>query len=305
MEPIQPNTPSKQKSLFANILLVILKIIAYLVVVGCAMYGGLGLISTLLPDTSMGTLVASDFYDWENLNFQYLGLTIGILLGTLTFRYFVDDQGYQSLGLGFANFGTDMIRGIIWAVGILSVAFLGVWAMGSVSILDTQELGISLLGYLSFFLLVAIVEEVVFRGYLLQMVTDHLNYIVGIAISAIGFAIVHLGNDHFTWIAFCNLTLGGVLMSLLYLKYHRLYVPIGFHWLWNYFQGNVLGFGVSGNDVLGVLQIEVGEPEWLSGGYFGLEGSLVTCVLLLLSSLYLFTQLRESEQSIHQEVVNS
>ena len=298
MEPTPTKIPTNQKSLFGNILLVILKIIAYLVVVGCAMYGGLGLIATLLPDTNMGTLVASDFYDWENLNLQYLGLAIGIVLGTLIFRYFVDDQGYQSLGLGFEHFGRDMLKGIGWAIGILSIAFLCVWSAGSITILETQQLGIPLLGYLSFFLLVAIVEEIVFRGYLLQMVTEHLNYIVGIVVSAIGFALVHLGNDHFTWIAFCNLTIGGVLMSLLYLKYHSLYVPIGFHWLWNYFQGNVLGFGVSGNDVLGILRIEVGEPEWLSGGYFGLEGSVVTCVLLLLSSVYLFSKIQEPESSL-------
>jgi len=77
-------------------------------------------------------------------------------------------------------------------------------------------------------------------------------------------------------------------MSLLYLKYRSLYAPIAFHWAWNYFQGNILGFDVSGNSVLGLLDIEVGAPNWLSGGNFGLEGSVITCILLFVSILYIW-----------------
>ena len=81
-------------------------------------------------------------------------------------------------------------------------------------------------------------------------------------------------------------------MALLYFKYQSLYAPIGFHWLWNYFQGNILGFGVSGNDVLSVLQLSVEEPDWLSGGKFGLEGSIFTCILLGVAILFLWKNLR-------------
>jgi len=288
MEPITADPTPKTRKLWWNILIVLLKVIAYLFVVGCSMMGGLGLIASCLPDTTMASMTASDFYDWKNLNLQYLGFAIGVILSTITFRYFVDDQNYRSIGLGLNKLSHPSIMGISWAIALLALSFGLVWSFGGVNILGTGKLGMASLGYLSFFLLVAIVEEVIFRGYLLQMITDHFNYKIGIAISGIGFAIIHLENDYFTWIAFCNLALGGVLMSLLYLKYRSLYAPIAFHWVWNYFQGNILGFDVSGNAVLGLLEIEVGTPNWLSGGNFGLEGSLITCTLLFLSILYIW-----------------
>jgi len=253
MEP-ELNPINPRKILLGNIALVIIKSIAYLVVVLLAIVLGLGLISTILPDTS---------------GFDQLGLYLG--------------------------------TGIVWAIGILSLAFLLIWANGNIQILGIQDLGIALVGYLSFFLLVAIVEEVICRGYLLQMVTDHLNYQVGIAVSAIVFTLAHLANDHFTWIAFCNLTLGGILMSLLYLKYQSLYVPIGFHWLWNYFQGNILGFGVSGTDVLGLLQINIEGPDWITGGYFGLEGSLLTGLLLAIAIYLLWINTKDQLALIAME----
>jgi len=300
MEPeLTPISP--QKILFGNIVLVFMKTITYLVVVVCAIFLGVGLQSIIQPETSMASIVSVDFYDWEGLNYLYLGQAIGVVLSTLAFRYFVDKKDYRSMGLGFNQIGLYLGIGIVWAIGILSLAFLIVWINGNIQILGVQDLGVALVGYLSFFLLVAIVEEVICRGYLLQMVTDHLNYKAGIAVSAIVFTLAHLGNDHFTWIAFCNLFLGGILMSLLYLKYQSLYVPIGFHWLWNYFQGNILGFGVSGTDVLGVLQINMEGPDWITGGYFGLEGSLFTCILLAIAIYLLWASAKDQLDNMAME----
>jgi len=296
MEPLDA-TPSKRNWL-RNSLIVLLKTITYLVVVGLGMYAGMGLVTSLTPDTTLATMAQTDLFDWKMLNIQYLGLSIGVVLSTLLYRYFVDDKPYRSLGLGIDRLSKETLVGIVWAVGILTASFVIVWAMNGVEIVQTEKLGLGLWGYLSWFFLVAIVEEFVFRGYLLQMMTEHLNYTIAIILTSIGFAIIHLGNAHFTWIAFCNLTLGGVFMALLYLKYQSLYAPIGFHWLWNYFQGNILGFGVSGNDVLGVLQISVEGPHWLSGGQFGLEGSIFTCILLGIASIYLWSSSRQQLEAI-------
>lgn len=302
MESTTPD--NKYRSLIWNIVLVIIKTIAYLVIVAIGMIGGTALITPFLPNTSLATMTSTDFYDWEMLNYQYLGLSIGVLASTLAVSFFLEKKNYQSMGLGFKRFGNSTFLGILWAIGILGIAFLLVWLMGGVQIVQVEKISIALLGYLSFFLLVAIVEETVFRGYLLPMITRHLNYKAGILLSSLGFALIHLGNAHFTWIAFCNLTLGGMLMALLYFKYESLYAPIGFHWLWNYFQGNILGFGVSGNDVLGFLQISVEDPEWLSGGYFGLEGSIITCALQIAAIVYLGNEIYPQLEAMawHEEV---
>lgn len=292
------NAVSSKRNVWRNILMVLLKTITYIVVVALGMVAGMGVITTVFPDTNLATMAQSDLFDWKMLNYQYIGLALGVVSSTLLYRYFVDDKKFQSLGLSFNKIGKEGIMGIVWAVGILALSFLIVWGLNGVDIIQTEAIGIGLLGYLSFFFLVAIVEEFVFRGYLLQMMTEHLNYKVAILVTSLGFAIIHLANDHFTWIAFCNLTLGGILMALLYFKYKSLYAPIGFHWLWNYFQGNILGFGVSGNDVMGVLQISIQEPNWLSGGRFGLEGSIFTCLLLGAAIFYLWSTSQQDLEAI-------
>jgi len=281
------NAPSNNRGFWKNILITVLKTITYLFVVVLGMVAGMGLMTTLWQD-SMASMAQSDFFDWKMLNLQYVGLALGVVPSTLLYRFFVDDKRPQSLGLSSSRFWKETIMGIGWAIGLLSLSFLAIWLLNGVEIIQTKDLGIGLLGYLSFFFLVAIVEEFVFRGYLLQMMTEHLTPTIAIILTSLGFAIIHLTNDHFTWISFCNLTLGGVIMALLYFKYQSLYAPIGFHWLWNYFQGNILGFGVSGNDVLSVLQLSVEEPDWLSGGRFGLEGSIFTCILLGVAILFLW-----------------
>lgn len=285
------DTNSTNNSLGKNILLTVLKTITYLIVVVLGMVAGMGLMTILWQD-SMASMTQSDFFDWRLLNIQYIGLAIGIVPSTLLYRYFVDDKNHHSLGLGGKGLGRGMAMGMNWAVGILLVAFLVVWLLQGVEVLQTKALDKGLLGYFSFFFLVAIVEEFVFRGYLLNMMAEHLTIPLAILLTSLGFALIHLSNDHFTWLSFCNLTLGGALMALLYFKYDSLYAPIGFHWLWNFFQGNILGFGVSGNEVLGLLQIAVKEPNWLSGGQFGLEGSVFTCILLGMAILYLCKELK-------------
>ncbi len=292
------STVPPTRNWWKNLLIVLLKTITYLVVVALGMIAGMGLVTTLFANSEYATMAQTDFYNWKALNVQYLGLSIGVVISTLLYRYFVDDKRYDTLGLGVNKLGKEMGVGIVWAIGILAVSFIIIWGLKGVEVLQLGQMGVGLLGYLSFFFLVAIVEEFVFRGYLLQMLTEHLNYTIAILLTSLGFAVIHLTNDHFTWLSFCNLTLGGVLMALLYLKYKSLYAPIGFHWLWNYFQGNILGFGVSGNDVLGVLQISVNEPHWLSGGKFGLEGSIFTCILLAVVIIYLWYSSRQDLEAI-------
>ncbi len=296
MESISTIPP--KRSWWKNLLIVLLKTITYLIVVALAMVAGMGLVTTLFSDSELATMAQTDFYNWKALNVQYIGLGVGVVIATLLYRYFVDDKNYSTLGLGFNRLGKELMVGIVWAIGILAVSFIIIWILKGVEIIEIRQMGIGLLGYLSFFFWVAIVEEFVFRGYLLQMITEHLNYTIAIILTSLGFAVIHLANDHFTWLSFCNLTLGGILMALLYLKYKSLYAPIGFHWLWNYFQGNILGFGVSGNDVLGFLQISVKEPDWLSGGKFGLEGSIFTCILLAIVIIYVWYSSRQDLEAI-------
>lgn len=137
-----------------------------------------------------------------------------------------------------------------------------------------------------FFLMVAISEEIFFRGFILTNFQKSMSLRLAVLLSSIIFALVHIPNPHFGWIGFVNIFLSGILMSILYLRSGNLSAPIGMHFSWNLLQ-NLFGFAVSGQTLKGLLSVEYHSNEIiLTGGKFGLEGSLllipITTALIIL-----------------------
>ncbi|MBX2915332.1 MAG: CPBP family intramembrane metalloprotease [Cyclobacteriaceae bacterium] len=131
------------------------------------------------------------------------------------------------------------------------------------------------------FMLVAVTEEVMFRGYILNNLTEKLSKNLAIILSSLIFAAFHLGNPHFGLIGFINIFLSGILMAIVYLNSKDLWVPIGVHFTWNLTQA-VLGFAVSGRNDTGVFKLNyLSRVDYLTGGIFGIEGSLLTTAISL------------------------
>ncbi|MBX2897285.1 MAG: CPBP family intramembrane metalloprotease [Cyclobacteriaceae bacterium] len=131
------------------------------------------------------------------------------------------------------------------------------------------------------FMLVAVTEEVMFRGYILNNLTEKLSKNLAIILSSLIFAAFHLGNPHFGLIGFINIFLSGILMAIVYLNSKDLWAPIGVHFTWNLTQA-VLGFAVSGRNDTGVFKLNyLSRVDYLTGGIFGIEGSLLTTAISL------------------------
>jgi len=125
----------------------------------------------------------------------------------------------------------------------------------------------------------AIHEEVVFRGYLFQKIRAW-NRHAGVAASSIAFAALHAGNRGIEPIAIANLLLAGIFLALAWERYQRLWLPIGIHLGWNVFSGPILGYAISGFvPAASLLRIAGGGPPWLTGGGFGIEGSVVVTLV--------------------------
>ena len=132
---------------------------------------------------------------------------------------------------------------------------------------------------------VAFNEEIIARGYPFQRLVEGGGLWVGQLVFAGIFALGHWGNPGMhgatrVW-ATLNIGLAAVLLGFCYLRTRSLALPIGVHLGWNWAQGSLLGFGVSGTtDIKGVWSpVFHGRPEWLTGGTFGLEAS-VLCTLV-------------------------
>ncbi|HYK05965.1 MAG TPA: CPBP family intramembrane glutamic endopeptidase [Thermoanaerobaculia bacterium] len=127
---------------------------------------------------------------------------------------------------------------------------------------------------LAVYLPAAVHEELLFRGYGFQKLYA---WRPGFALwlVALFFAALHLGNPSLSWIGIANIFLGGLLLGLAYARYGRLWLPIGLHLAWNLMSGPILGHEVSGYESLSTVLVELGDgPEWLTGGEFGIEGSI-------------------------------
>jgi membrane protease YdiL (CAAX protease family) len=186
----------------------------------------------------------------------------------------------------------EVVWGTLFGVGMALVVIGMICAIGGVRFeLDSgRSVGALLVGFYTF-LFVALFEETLFRGFIFQRLLDGVGiWPAQIAVAAL-FAVGHWGNPGMQGatelVAAADLFLAAVLLGLAYLRTRSLALPIGLHLGWNWTQGHVLGFGVSGYDFAGWLHpVFQGKAEWLTGGAFGPESSifspLVTLVMIVL-----------------------
>ncbi len=146
------------------------------------------------------------------------------------------------------------------------------------------------------FLFVAINEEIAFRGYAFQRLVQSIGPWPTQALFALIFAAIHWSNPGIRdagpalkALTTLNIALAAVLLGLCYLKTRSLALPIGVHLGWNWAQGHLLGFQVSGTtSAQGFWRpVLAARPQWLTGGTVGLEGSAICSALLVVIILAL------------------
>ncbi|MBE9374232.1 CPBP family intramembrane metalloprotease [Saccharopolyspora sp. HNM0983] len=189
--------------------------------------------------------------------------------------------------IGFTTGGrplTHLALGAVVAAVLVSIpVLLGLLSGASTSGAARAGIGVVLVA-LTGFAVQATTEEVVTRGYLLQVTFRRWGLVAAVLVQAAVFAALHGVNMHFSWVALVNIALIGVLLALWALAEGGLWGVCAFHVVWNWLQGNVYGIPVSGMDLQATLLRTVpvpGSEDLLTGGGFGVEGSLVTTAVLL------------------------
>jgi hypothetical protein len=138
------------------------------------------------------------------------------------------------------------------------------------------------------FIIVGWQEELLFRGYLLQNTSEGLNLFWGILLSSLVFSLGHLSNPNMGLMPVTGLFLAGLFLAFAYSRTRQLWLPIGLHIGWNFFESTVLGFPVSGLNLFRLIEQSISGPDWLTGGAFGPEAGLVLLPALALGTILVY-----------------
>ncbi len=176
-----------------------------------------------------------------------------------------------------------VLTGTIFIAGsVLIIMALGGYSFQWASSADTSSV---LISTIEAALGAAIVEELIFRGLMLQALDRLGGKPLALAVTSLFFGVAHLGNAGATlWSGFAIALEAGVLLGAAFLWRRNLWFAIGLHFAWNTLEG-LLGIPVSGHSSAGLFTVEVHGAALLTGGDFGLEGSIVPVVGSLLLSI--------------------
>jgi membrane protease YdiL (CAAX protease family) len=231
-----------------------------------------------------------------SLPFLLLNTVISLLVIlplTYLFRRFLDGDTVLNLGLHRSRgWLREILAGLVLGTVLMGLIFLFEWGAGWLTIegfswqVQAPDLVLAtLFGSLLISAAVGLYEELAFRGYILQNFRGDWGVVAAVVVSSVLFAIFHGLNPNLTLLALTNIFLAGALLAACYLATRSLWLAIAFHFSWNFVQGPILSFPLSGLSTTGLLVTRVDGNPLFTGGAFGPEGGLLGSGALFLGLL--------------------
>ena len=215
---------------------------------------------------------------------------------------FIDRKPLMSIGLSVKDKANEMLVGLGFALFFIGGLFLILLLIGAVNITGYVGFkpGVFIVSMMLF--MAAFDEELIFRGYILNNMMDSTsNRWIALAGSSLLFALLHSGNPSVwsTWVPMTELFAAGFILGISYTFTKNLWFPTFFHFGWNFFQG-LFGFEISGINVDSWKMIShenTGNvPDIVSGGAFGIEGSVITLSCTIICTYLIFNYYNELEK---------
>lgn len=219
---------------------------------------------------------------------------------------FVEGRSFRTIGFVPRRGALRFLAGFGAGVGSLALTVVLMAAFGVIQEDTARDPGTVGMAALVTALLIAgawciqgTAEEVLTRGYLLQNLGKRTPLVIAVVVQAAFFAILHLSNAGVTLLSVVNLVLVGVFLAFWALWEGGIWGVSGWHAAWNWTQGNVFGFPVSGSEPPGgsLVALQSSGPELLAGGPFGPEGSIATTIVLALLAIFFLVLGRRGMQS--------
>lgn len=206
---------------------------------------------------------------------------------------YIEKRSFRSFGFFGRRKFRDYTKGVIIGLLLLSVSFVVVASSSKANIVYSFNFSIysvlSILSVLGFFLIQGASEEIFMRGWFMQSIAVRHWPWLGIVLSTVIFTVLHAANPNLNTVAVVNLFLIGLFLATLALYDENLWGACGFHSAWNFTMNSVYGVQVSGNKLTGetIMQTTFEGNDLITGGGFGLEGSIVVTVIIVIATVLL------------------
>ena len=229
---------------------------------------------------------------------------------------FIDRRPWRDYGFHFdAAWWRDLGFGLFLGLALMGVIFRVEYSLGWASVSGLMENGQPnlptwqlLVDGLFFYVLVGVEEEWLFRGYLIRNLAEGLHLprvgpkaavLLSYLLASLFFALLHANNANATLVSLLDLALFGMFVGLGFVLTGELAIPIGIHIAWNFAQGYVFGFPVSGTDEhLSLIATQQSGPTLWTGGAFGPEGGLVGVLATLLGMVLVYGWVRWTRRRV-------
>ncbi len=302
-----PETPAAPPPRLGPVISIILYLVGYLVA-GIALTVFVSILFAFLIEMGLVTppsidlagvgMDATKILELLGPLFFPLMILVGIysIAYTWVFVRLFDRRPLSSLGIGLTpGWCLDFGKGLGLAALLLGVVFLISLASGGIAVIGfqrpappDQDLVPYLLLAVAALISVGVYEELMFRGYILQKLNEKTGTFAAVVISSLIFALLHVTNPGANFIGLVNTWFIGALLCSLYFRSRSLWLPIGFHFGWNFLLGFAYSLPVSGLPFHGILDVVELEPESrLAGGIYGPEGGFATLIALVLLTAWL------------------
>ncbi|WP_305303158.1 CPBP family intramembrane glutamic endopeptidase [Romboutsia ilealis] len=219
-------------------------------------------------------------------------LTFATISSLVFFRVkVIERRSLSSIGLNKNNWLKKYLLGFFIGLVMMSIIVLILLSFGYITIEKNpiQPVGVSAISSVLVILFGWIIqgatEEIVTRGWLLNVLSNKYSIGVGLLISSTLFGLMHLSNPNVNYIAVINIILVGLFYGFYVIKTNDLWAVCGMHTAWNFAQGNLFGFEVSGIDVSvgSLIDLNLVGSDFVTGGIFGPEAGIVATFILLVS----------------------
>jgi len=242
---------------------------------------------------------------------QFTIMALAATVAVFIARKYVDKKSLSSLGHTFDKFAVlDIFAGIVNSALVMAgmyfvllwtnlVEFNGFsWWTDAASADAVFRLAVLPIMFAVLYKLTIVAwwEELVFRGYIFQNMVSGMGLIWSVVISSLVFGILHSLNPDATILSSLLIALITPQLIYAYLKTGQLWLPMGLHLGWNFFQASVFGFAASGQVSPSLISQTPVGPEWLSGGGFGAEGSVLIIPLTVISIFLIHYWVRATRQ---------